>query len=145
MRAQNLTLAVTASALFLIGFNTGCVPKPKKDYTTEQVKEIESLEELMRVQAQTADPQFSRIDQTTFTDAEFASLADAAHRLQSTAETLKNRHTQNRPPTFTTYATRLSELSGELFGAAQAKEAGKISPLLTSIRETCRTCHKEHR
>jgi outer membrane murein-binding lipoprotein Lpp len=144
MSVRNWTLAVAAGALCMT-VASGCVPKPKQNYTTDQVKTLESLEELMRVQAETADPQFNRIGQSSFTDADYASLAQAAGRLQATSETLRSRHSQNRPPTFTTYATRLNELSGELLAAAQAKEAAKISDTLTSIRDICRTCHKEHR
>jgi len=145
MRMKNLTLAVAAGAFAVAVFTAGCVPKPKQDYSPEQVKELDSLEELMRVQAQTADPQFNHIDQTAFTDVEYASIADAARRLQVTSETLRTRHSQNRPPSFTTYATRLFELSGELLNATQAKDVGKTSATLSSIRDTCRTCHKEHR
>lgn len=145
MPMKNLTLAVAAGVFAVASLTAGCVPKPKQDYSAEQVKELDNLEELMRVQAQTADPQFNHIDQKTFTDAEYASMADAARRLQATAETLRTRHSQNRPPSFTTYATRLFELSGELLATTQSKDVAKISATLTSIRETCRTCHKEHR
>lgn len=145
MPMKNLTLAVAAGALAVSAFTAGCVPKPKQDYSAEQVKVLDNLEELMRVQAQTADPQFNHIDQKSFTDEEYAAIADAARRLQVTAETLRTRHSQNRPPSFTTYATRQFELSGELLAATQAKDPAKTSTALTGIRDTCRTCHKEHR
>lgn len=145
MPMKHLTLAVAAGALAVTALTAGCVPKPKQDYSAEQVKELDNLEELMRVQAQTADPQFNHIDQKSFTDAEYAGMADAARRLQATSETLRTRHSQNRPPSFATYATRLFELSGELLTATQAKDVEKTSAALTSIRDTCRTCHKEHR
>ena len=146
MPLKNLTLAV-AGSFFVALFtgSAGCVPKPKKEYTVEQVKELDSLEELMRVQAQTADPQFNHIGQSSITDAEYAAIADAGRRLQATSETLRTRHSQNRPPSFVTYASRLHELSAELVAATEAKDVAKTSTTLTSIRETCRTCHKEHR
>ena len=145
MSFRNLTLAVAAGALCMTTLVGGCVPKPKQNYTVDQVKTLESLEELMRVQAETADPQFNHIGQTAFTDAEYASIGAAAQRLQATSETLRTRHAQNRPPSFVTYATKLNEQSAELFAATQAKDAAKTSAILTGIRDICRTCHKEHR
>jgi hypothetical protein len=142
MRVSSLALA--AGLLFFVAAG-GCVRKPKQDYTNDQVKGIESLEELMRVQAQTADPQFAKIGQAAYSDREFAGMADAAQRLQSSSEILRTRLSANRPPSFATYAARLSEQAGELLAAASAKDAAKASASLTGIRETCRTCHREHR
>ena len=142
---KNLTLAAAAGALLLTALGAGCVPKPKQDYTPDQVKTLDSIEELMRVQAATADPQFNHIGQANVSDSEFASMGEAAHKLQNTADTLRSRMSQNRPPSFTTYATRLYDLSGELVAAPQAKDGAKGSTTLTGIRDTCRTCHKEHR
>lgn len=139
------SLAAAATLLFAAAMTGGCVPKPKQSYTTDQVKQIESLEELMRVQAQTADPQFNKIGQSSYTPADYAGMADAARRLQATSETLRTRHSQNRPPSFMTYAARLNEQAGELLAAAESKDVTKSSEALVGIRETCRTCHKEHR
>lgn len=144
MRSHFLAPAGAALTL-LLAFGPGCVPKPKQDYSADQVKQIESLEELMRVQAQTADPQFNRIGQASYTDQDYASMTDAAHRLQATAETIRTRFSANRPPSFTTYASRLGEQAGELLSAIQVKDVAKASASLTGIRDTCRTCHKEHR
>ncbi len=139
------SLALAAWAILFTATIGGCVPKPKQVYSTDQVKQLESLEELMRVQAETADPQFNRIGQATYTDGDYASMADAAQRLQATAETLKTRFSASRPPSFQTYAMRLGELAGELLAATQKKDVAQASTALTGIRETCRTCHKEHR
>lgn len=144
MRVQSLGPAGAALVL-LLASGLGCVPKPKQDYSADQVKQIESLEELMRVQAQTADPQFNRIGQASYSDQDYASMTDAAHRLQATAETIRTKFSQNRPPSFSTYATRLGEQATELLAAIQAKDVAKTSSTLTGIRDTCRTCHKEHR
>jgi cytochrome c556 len=143
MRVSSLALA--AGLLFFVAAGGGCVRKPKQDYTNDQVKQLESLEELMRVQAQTADPQFNKIGQDSYNDRDYAGMTDAAQRLQATSETLRTRLSQNRPPSFATYAARLGEQAGELLAASQAKDAAKASAALTGIRDTCRTCHREHR
>jgi cytochrome c556 len=138
-----VSAALLASIVVLTG--AACVPKPKQDYTSDQLKQIESLDELMRVQAQTADPQFNRIGQAAYTAEDYTSMADAARRLQAAAEVLRTRHSQNRPPSFATYASRLGEQASELLAATESKDVAKASSALTGIRDTCRTCHKEHR
>lgn len=137
-------LAVSAALLFaaVVG---GCVPKPKQAYSTDQIKQLESLEELMRVQAEAADPLFGRIGQASYTDAEYANIAALGQKLQATSEAISSRFSQNRPPSFSSYAKRLGEQAGELVTISQAKEAARASAALSGIRDTCKTCHKEHR
>ncbi len=142
MRSRMLALG---AGLLLASALAGCVPKPKQAYSTDQIKQLESLEELMRVQAEAADPLFARIGQTAYTDAEYARLEQLGQKLAATSEAMASRFSQNRPPSFSTYAKRLGEQAGELLGAAQAKDAAKASTTLTGMRETCKTCHKEHR
>lgn len=131
--------------IWALGMGTGCLAKPKQSYSTEQLKQVESLEEIMRVQAEAADPLFAKTGQASFSDGDFAAMILLAHKLETTAESLKTRFSQNRPPSFGTYAGRMGEQATELFNSAHTKDAAKASLALTGIRETCRTCHKEHR
>lgn len=140
---RSRTFALAAALLFAAA--AGCVPKPKQAYSTDQIKQLESLEELMRVQAEAADPLFARVGQTAYTDAEYGRMEQLGQKMQATSEAMASRFSQNRPPSFSAYAKRLGEQAGELLTAAQAKDAGKASATLTGMRETCKTCHKEHR
>ena len=142
MRSRMFALG---AALLFAAAAAGCVPKPKQAYSTDQIKQLESLEELMRVQAEAADPLFARAGQTAYTDAEYARMEQLGQKLQATSDAMANRFSQNRPPSFSTYAKRLGEQAGELLTAAQGKDAGKASSTLSGLRETCKTCHKEHR
>lgn len=142
MRSRMFALGATLLVATLAG---GCVPKPKQAYSNDQIKQLESLEELMRVQAQAADPLFGRIGQASYSDAEYGNMALLAQKLQAASEAITSRFSQNRPPTFSTYAKRLGEQAGELLTATGSKDAGKSSASLSGIRETCKTCHKEHR
>lgn len=137
-------LAISAAVLVAAAVS-GCVPKPKQAYSNDQIKQLESLEELMRVQAEAADPLFGRIGQASFTDAEFTNMSTLGQKLQAASEAISSRFSQNRPPSFSSYAKRLGEQAGELFTASQSKDAAKASASLSGIRETCKTCHKEHR
>src|SRR4051812_24863391 len=68
---------------------SGCVPKPKQNYNVEQIKQLQSLDEIMRVHAQTMDPQFNHIGQTTMTDAEFEGLSAAGTKITASSEALR--------------------------------------------------------
>src|SRR5690606_15731896 len=63
----------------------GCVPKPEKNYTPDEIPQITSIEEVMRVQAARMDPLVGIRDQASFTDEEFARMAKAAAVLEATS------------------------------------------------------------
>lgn len=146
-RAQRRSagLRMLAASALLVGVSVGCVPKPKQEYTNDQLKQVASLEELMRVQAQTMDPQFAKIGQGSFTDSEFAAAATAGQRIKASAEEIRDRMSNGRPPSFSAFAGELATRAGELITAANGKDATGISTALGAIRTTCRACHKEHR
>ncbi len=123
----------------------GCVPKPKQVYTNDQLKQVESLEEVMRVQAATMDPQFGKIGNAQFTEAEFAAMVGAGQHLQASAGVVREKHSSKRPPSFASFAEQLGKYAGELTAAAEAKDAVRASTALQQMRDTCRACHKEHR
>jgi hypothetical protein len=140
MRLLNIGLGV-----LLCGVLAGCLPKPKQEYTNEQLKQIDSLEEVMRVQAATMDPQFGKIGSTKFSDADFTVLVSAGQRMQASAEVVREKHSAKRPPSFASFAEQLGKYAGELTAAAEAKDAARSSAALQQMRDTCRACHKEHR
>jgi cytochrome c556 len=123
----------------------GCLPKPKQEYTNDQLKQVDSLEEVMRVQAATMDPQFSKIGNTKFSDADYTALVSAGQRIQTSAEVVRTKHSAKRPPSFAAFAEQLGKYAGELTAAAEAKDASRSSAALQQMRDTCRACHKEHR
>lgn len=124
---------------------SGCLPKPKQAYSNEQLQQVDSLEEIMRVQAQTMDPQFAKIGQTRFSDDEIAALVGAGQRMQVSAEVVRKRFSPGRPAGFAELAAQFGSQAGELVTAAQAKDHAKVSTALSAIRDTCRHCHKEFR
>jgi hypothetical protein len=99
----------------------GCLPKPKQDYTMEQLKAMESLEEIMRVQASTMDPQFAKIGKQ-LVEEDFALLSKAATRMQATAEAVVAKHSDKRPAGFKTLAEQFGKQAADLVAAADAKD-----------------------
>jgi cytochrome c556 len=138
-------MTIGLGLLLMAATMSGCLRKPKQDYTNDQLRQINSLEEVMRVQAATMDPQFGKIGSTKFTDAEFAQLVSAGQRMQASAEVVRQNHSAKRPPSFASLAEQLGKYATELSAAAEAKDAARSSTALQQMRDTCRACHKEHR
>jgi cytochrome c556 len=131
--------------LWLLVLLSACVGAPKKNYSADEIKTIDDLEELMKVQAQTMDPLFKLRDQTAFSDAQFGSLADAGRMIQATSATARDRFATGHKPSFATFAEKLNQQAAELTSAADAKDAGRIRTTLSSLKTTCAGCHKENR
>ncbi len=134
-----------SSGLLLAAAAAGCVPKPKANYTLEQIPQLNSLEEIMRVQAQAMDPVFAKRNQGSFTDEEYTAIAAAAGKVEVTSVTVRDKFAAGHKPSFVTYATDLNRNAGELLKAAQAKDAANTALLLQKTKDTCRGCHKENR
>lgn len=143
--SETLRRCCVPAALLLALWQPGCVPKPKVDYTPDQIKSIDALEELMRVQSVTMDPLFAKRRQTTFTDADYGAMVDAAAKVQSGAAALRERFAQNRRPSFATFSEQLGAEATQLKSAAEGKQADKAAAALSAIKETCSGCHKEYR
>lgn len=135
----------TALGILLLTFAVGCLPKPKQSYTVEQIPQIGSLEELMRVQAATMDPLFGKRDQGRYSPEEFTAFGDAGRRIKASAGTVRERFAKGHKPSFTTYAEQLATQADALVTAAEASDAAKSAQALTAMRDTCRSCHRENR
>jgi hypothetical protein len=122
-----------------------CVGAPKKNYTLDEIKNIDDLEELMKVQAKTMDPLFKLRDAASFTDDQFTTIADAGHMIQATSATAREKFATGHKPSFVTFAGQLNAQAGDLTSAADAKDAGRTRTTLSSMKETCASCHKENR
>jgi hypothetical protein len=131
--------------LLVLALLAGCVGAPKKNYQADEIKQIDDLEEVMKVQAKYMDPLFKKRDQAAFTDAEFGAMADAGHMIQATSATARDKFANGHKPSFVTFAGTLNTQASDLASAADAKDAAKSRTTLSSMKETCANCHKENR
>jgi cytochrome c556 len=134
---------IIGAALLSFGA-AGCVPKPKQDYTLEQLRQMENLEEIMHVQAATMDPQWKKMS-GELSAADFGVLAEAGARIEATAEAIRTKHSEKRQPGFLTLAEQLGKQAKDLVAATTAKDAEHTRTALRAMKETCATCHKEYR
>src|ERR1700689_3211053 len=70
-----------------LAFAASCVPH--RDLPPDQINQLTKLDDVMDVQATVSDPQFSKRDQTTFSDADWAAFADMGDRIQVTSLKIK--------------------------------------------------------
>jgi hypothetical protein len=145
MRPVTAISALVVLPLLLPLLSTGCLPAPKQNYAIEQIPQIDSLAEIMRVQAQAMDPLFKKSGQPSFTPEEFSQMATAARKLQATSVTMKDKFSAGHKASFPTYAQELNQHAGDLLAAADAADAARAAAALSATRATCRGCHHENR
>jgi hypothetical protein len=133
MRTRALLLCALAASL--VG---ACVPK---NYTpVEQIPALKSLAEVMDVQSTTADPEFAKIGQGTYADADFAAFAETSRKIDATSKHLKD---FSKGPEWDALAAQLGAKATALGAAATAKDAGAASQALTDMKATCKACHSK--
>jgi hypothetical protein len=124
-------------ALPLILFALACAP-PHRDLPPDQIDKLDDLGKVMDVQATVSDPQFKKVGQATYTDADWAAFADMASRLQVTSRKAKQ---FSKGPDFDKLADELHSKAEQLGTTVGAKDAHATSDAIASIHATCRECH----
>jgi soluble cytochrome b562 len=130
-----MRLVFLAATLSLVG---ACVPH--RDVPVTEVPKLAKLVEVMDVQGTVMDPQFKKIGQATYGDADWTAFADAGARIQATSMHIKD---FSKGPAFDALAMQLNAHAKELADAAGAKDAAAASKALAEMKATCKTCHKQ--
>jgi cytochrome c556 len=116
---------------------------PKKVASVEDVAQMKDLGDVMKVQDGAIWPLTKKASQTSFTDDEWAKIADGAARLAVTTKKVKESFSKGAE--FDALDMQLADQARKLGDAAQSKNAADTGKLLGDIRETCKTCHKKFR
>lgn len=119
-----------------------CACVPKKDLPPDQIDKLTKLSDVMDVQATVVDPQFKKIGNASYTDADWAAFTDAGVRIQSTTAKIK---AFSKGAGFDELAAQLSNHAKSLADAAAAKNAAAASKSLADMKATCKTCHQKFR
>lgn len=120
-----------------------CVPKPEKAYSPDEIAGIDSLPELMRVNAAKADPLFGKREQQAFDDSEWAAMADTGVMVEATGKRIAERFggQGEYDDGFVEYATKLSAIGKSLADAAGERDASAARKALSDMKSTCAACH----
>jgi len=130
------------ATLATLSFTMSCVPAPKQAYGADDIANITSLEEVMRVQAHKADPLFSIRDEETFDDAQFAAMSEASAMLLATSAHLKSFVGQGEyDDGFGDFAAQVNTQAEALAKAAESKDAAGASDALNKMKSACAGCH----
>jgi cytochrome c556 len=138
MRTTPLAAALAASVICAL---IACGP-PIKNTPIEEIPKLTTLVDVMDNQATVADPQFKKIGEATFTEADFSAFAEASRRLEATSLKIKD---FSKGPEFDGLAARLHEKAEALGKAATAKDAAGANAALTEMKATCKECHSKFR
>jgi cytochrome c556 len=128
------TLALLAGAALLLG----CAPD--KNTPLGEIPKLTSLDDVMDNQKTSADPQFAKMGQATFTDADYAAFGQTGERIQVTSLKIKD---FSKGPEFDAFAVKLGEKAKALSAAAAAKDAAGAKAALTEMKATCKGCHSK--
>ena len=134
------TLLVTLLSTVVLGLSVVSCGPPKNNAPVDQIPKLEKLDDVMDVQATTADPQMKKRDQTTFTDDDYAQFAETAQKIDATSKRVKN---FSKGPEFDAFADQLNGTAVSLGKAAAAKDAAGASAALKEMKATCAACHKK--
>jgi hypothetical protein len=123
------------SILLALLFAAGCfnMHTPVAD-----IPKLTSLDDVMSNQAATMDPQFGKIGQAKFEDADFAMFADASVRIAATSLKTKD---FSKGPEFDAFAMKLNDGAKALGAAAAAKDSAAANAALTNMKAACKDCH----
>jgi cytochrome c556 len=113
---------------------------PSKQVAVEDVPKLTKLDDVMDAQAATADPQFRKAKQESFSDTDYAGFADTARHIKATSTKLKD---FTKGPEFDTLSAQLGEQASKLLAAAEAKDAAGSRTALTEMKQVCKTCHSK--
>ncbi len=110
-----------------------------------EIPKLATLDDVMDNQMGAADPQFAKIGNGSFSDADFAAFGQASERLLVTSLKIKDfsKSFPKGPAEFEALATRLNEKAKALGAAAAAKDAAAAKSALTEMKATCKECHSK--
>jgi cytochrome c556 len=129
------------AALACASLAAACAPKVNTPLA--DIAKLTKLDDVMDNQSTTADPQFAKIGNASYADADFAAFAETAARLQATS--LKVKEFANGRAEFEAYAMRLNEKAKALATAAAAKDGAGAKTALTEMKAACKECHSKFR
>ncbi len=123
-----------------------CVPKPERNYTPEQVSEITSVQEVMRLLADRADPLFGIRDQDNFTQEEFARMAQAGEIMVAAGAHLESFVGQESfDDGFGTFSNQLGVHGAALLEATESNNPKGSGEALSAVKNICKDCHSAYR
>ncbi len=128
--------------------------RPPFPYTpSHKIPEVRTIDQLMWIQADAADPRFDLAedfedDPSKLGSAQYQQFIEMAKRIQATAKELPRftkQYAQGRDADYNGFTKALSDTAAVVITAAGARDGAKTVEAVLNIRSTCRNCHNEFR
>jgi hypothetical protein len=130
---------ILAATLALAAVHCGA---PVTNTPVNDIPKLTSLATVMDNQATVADPQWKKIGDKSYADADWAAFTLTSERIQATSLKTKD---FSKGPEFDALAMKLNEKAKALGTAATAKDAAGASAALGDMKATCKECHSKFR
>ncbi len=137
MRTSMMFLAVGFGAITFVA----CGP-PMKNTPLAEIPKLTTLTDVMDNQATVADPQWGKIGNESFSDADYAAFTELSQRIKATSLKTKD---FTKGPDFDALAMKLNEKAEALGTAAAAKDVAGANTALKEMKATCKECHSKFR
>lgn len=131
--------SILTAALALAAVHCGA---PVTNTPVNDIPKLTSLAIVMDNQATVADPQWKKIGDKSYADADWAAFTLTSERIQATSLKIKD---FSKGPDFDALAVQLNEKAKSLGTAATAKDAAAASAALADMKATCKACHSKFR
>jgi hypothetical protein len=138
-------LSLAAATFPLLALTAGCVPSPKEGYTSDELRQVDRLVEVMRVLYLETKPIWPLEKKESLSDLDWAVLSRKAERVEAAATALVEKIGPKRSAGFLKRAQEIREQATGLLKARLAKNEADARRGVKEIGDTCSACHKENR
>ncbi len=121
-----------------------CVPKPRLEYSKDQLRDLHETKELMRVLYHGLGPVWKSDKKSTLAAADFKTMALAAPRVAAISQALQSKKVAGKyPAKFAHHAAELGKHAAALEKAATAALEPPARNAIKGINASCGGCHKK--
>jgi hypothetical protein len=137
-------LLIPSSIVLLLSFSAiSCVPKPRMNYSKDQLGKLEETQELMRALYHDLSPVWEGAKKETLAPADLKAMSGTAQRVDAIATALASKNMAGK------YKAGFTDQAAALGQHARAMQAAEDEPAarkaLEGINKACASCHKDHK
>ncbi len=141
--SSNPKIIPTVALALATSLAVACVPKPRMEYSNQQILHLQETKELMRVLYHGLRPVWKSDKKAAYTAADFQLMARTAPRVVAVSQALQSRKVAGRyRPGFVRRAAELGRHAAALGEAATARMEPRARRAIKMMNAACGACHK---
>ncbi|MFH2005567.1 MAG: cytochrome c [bacterium] len=122
-----------------------CVPKPRIEYTSDQLLSLNETKELMRVLYHGLRPVWDSDKKSAFSAADYKAMAGAAPRVLAVSKALQFQVGRKYPKDFAARAAELGKHAAALEKAAADSQEPAARGAIKGLNASCKSCHSKYK